>query len=67
MIPYADCARDDEIHFEYFFFFIINDIFVVFFAKVARFEAKSDIIKEFAVFVLLRVEEKAEIVENVIK
>jgi len=67
MVPYADCARDDEIHFEHFFFFIINNVFVVFLAEVARFEAKSDIIQEFAVFVLLRVEEKAEIVENVIK
>jgi hypothetical protein len=34
---------------------------------MARFKAVSYVIKEFAVFVLLRIEEKPEVVENVIE
>jgi len=67
MVTHTDCTRDDEVHFKYLFFFVENHIFFFFFTEMAGFEAKSNIVKEFAIFVLLGVEEKAEIVENVIK
>lgn len=63
----ANRTRNDEVHLQHFLFFIENELLLVLVAEIARHEAKSDIIHKLAVFVLLRVEENAEVVENVVK
>ena len=63
----SNCTIDNEVHLEYFLFFVINDILIIFVAEVARFKAKCNIIKELALLVLLWVEEESEVVEDVIE
>jgi len=67
VISHAYGPADDKVHLKYFVFFVIYNIFFFAFREMARFKAISYVIKEFAIFILLRIEEKPEVVENVIK
>lgn len=67
MITYADCSANDKIHFKNFVFFIVNNIFFLSLSEMARFESVGNVVEKLAVFVLLRVEEKSEVVKNIIK
>ena len=67
MIANADCTIQDEVHLQDFFFFVIDDVLVFFLTEVPRLKAKCNIIQELAVLVLLRIEEEAEVVEDVIE
>jgi hypothetical protein len=67
MVTHANCAAYDEIHLEHFIFFVVNHIFFLTLCEMTRFEAVSNVVEEFAVFVLLRIEEESEVVENIIE
>jgi hypothetical protein len=60
-------AADDKVHFKHFVLFIVNHVLVLLFVKMARLEAIGDVVEEFAVFVLLGVKEKSEVVEHVVE
>jgi len=63
----TDGTIDDEVHLKHLLLFVIDDILIFFVAEVARFEPEGDIVQELAILVLLRVEEEAEVVENIVK
>ena len=63
----SNCTIDNEIHLEYFLFFVIYDILIIFVAEVARFKAKCNIIKELALLIFLRIEEEAEVIEHIVE
>lgn len=65
--PDANSAIEDEVHFEDFFFFVIDHILVLLVRKVARLQTESHIIQKLAVLVFLRVEEETEVVKNVVE
>ena len=67
MVSHTHGPADDKVHLKYFVFFVVNNIFFFAFSEMAWFKAISYVIKEFAVFILLRIEEKPEVVENVIE
>jgi len=67
MITDADCAWYDEVHLQYFFFFVENDIFVILIREIARHKSEGNIVEELAVLVFLGIEENPEIVENIIE
>ena len=63
----ANSAVQDEVHLKHLLLLVVDDVLVLLLAEVARLEAESHIVKELAVLVLLRVEEEAEVVEDIIK
>ena len=63
----ANCAVNNKVHLENLFFFVIDDVFIIFVAEMARLQPKGHIVQELAILVLLRVEKEAEVVENVVK
>ena len=67
VIANADGSADNEVHFDDFFFFVVNQKAIFLFHKLAGFQTKGHIIQKLCVLVLLRVEEKAEVVENVVE
>ena len=67
MIANANCPSDDKVHFEDFLFFVKDDVFVWVVPKKSGLKAESHIIQKLGVFLLLRVEENAKVVENVVK
>ena len=67
MIANANCPSDDKVHFEYFLFFVKDNVFVWVVPKKSGLKAESHIIQKLGVFLLLRVEENAKVVENVVK
>ena len=67
MVSHANSSADNEVHLEDFFFLIIDNVLVLLLTEVTGFQSKSNVVKELAVFILLRVEEETEIVEYVIK
>ena len=60
-------ASHDEVHFEDFFFLVVDHVLVIFVGEVARLEPEGHIIKKFAILILLRVEEEAEVIKDVVK
>lgn len=67
VISDADDAIEDEVHFEDFLLLVVDDIFLLFLAEVARLETEGNIVQELAILVGLRVEEETEVVEDVIE
>ena len=67
MIANTNCTIQDEVHLKDFLFLVIDDILVFFLAEVSGLKAKGNIIEELAIFVLLWIEEEAEVVEDVIE
>ena len=67
MIANTNRAIQDEVHLKDFFFLVIDDILIFFLTEVSRLKAESNIIEELAIFVLLWIEEKAEVVEDIIE
>ena len=67
VIANANEPIQDEVHLKDFLLLVIDDIFFLFFAEVTRFQAEGDIVEELAILVCLRVEEKAEVVKDVIE
>ena len=67
VVANTNSAADDEVHLKNFFLLIVYNIFILCVAEMAWFQAKSNVVKEFAVLVLLRVEEESEVVKNIIK
>ena len=58
---------EDEVHLEDFLLLVIDDVLLLFLAEVARFQSEGHIVEELAVLVSLRVEEEAEVVEDVVE
>lgn len=67
MVANADCAVDHKVHLNDFFLFVVDHDPLLLFHKLARFQPKSHIVEKLALFVLLRVEKEAEIVEDIIE
>jgi hypothetical protein len=67
MISYANSSADDEVHLKNFFLLVLDDILVLLLAKVSGLQAKGNVVKKLAIFILLVVEEETEVVENVIE
>ena len=67
VIADADCATDDEVHLEDFLLFVVDHVLVFLLAEVAGLQAKGNVIQEFAVLILLGLEEESEVVEDVIE
>lgn len=67
MVTHANCTTYYKIHLKHFIFFVVNYVLFLALCEMSRFEAVSNVVKEFAVFVLLRIEEESEVVENIIK
>lgn len=61
------CPRYNKVHFQDFFLLIIDDTLINVTAEMPRFQSKSNIMQEFAVPVLLRVEKEPEVVKDVVK
>jgi hypothetical protein len=59
--------RYNKVHLQDFFLFIIDDTLINVTAEMPRFQSKSNIMQEFAVPVLLRVEKEPEVVKDVVK
>ena len=60
-------AVDDEVHLQDLLLFIVDDVLVLLVAKMAGFQSEGHVVEELAVLVLLRVEEEAEVVEDVVE
>ena len=58
---------ENEVHLEDFLLLVIDDVLLLFLAKVARLESEGHIVEELAVLVGLRVEEEAEVVEHIVE
>ena len=67
MIANAYRTVQDEVHLKDFLFLVIDDVLVFLLAEMSRLKAEGNIIEELAVFVLLGIEEEAEVVEDVIE
>ena len=67
VVTYAYKSIEDEVHLEDFLLLVIDDVLLLFLAEVARLESEGHIVEELAVLVRLRIEEEAEVVEDVIK
>ena len=67
MIANADSPCDDKVHLKDFLLFVKNNVFVRVVPKKSGLKAESHIIQKLRVFLLLRIEENAEVVENVVK
>ena len=67
VVSNTDLSLCDEVHLKDFFFLIVDHILVLFLAEVSWFQSKGNIVQEFALLVLLGVEEEAEIVEDIVK
>lgn len=67
VIANANESIQNEVHLKDFLLLVIDDIFFLFFAEVTWFQAEGDIVQKLAVLVCLRVEEKSEVVEDVIE
>lgn len=63
--PYT--STNNEIHFEYLFFFVVDNIPAILCRELAWIQTKCNFVKEFGVCMLLGVKEDAEVVENVIE
>lgn len=61
------CSTDDEVHFENFFFFVIDYIFFIIVTKMPWFETESNIVQKFTILVFLWIKEESEIIENIIE
>lgn len=60
-------AIEDEVHLKNFLFLVIDHVLFFLLAEVAGFQAKGNIVQELAVLVCLRVEEEAEVVEDIVE
>jgi hypothetical protein len=67
VIADAHSATDDEVHLKDFLLFVINHVFVFFFAEMTGLQAESNVVKELAIFVFLGVEEESKVVEDIIE
>ena len=67
VITDANESIEDEVHLQDFLLLVIDDVLLLFLAEVTRFESKRHIVEELAVLIRLRVEEEAEVVEDVIE
>lgn len=64
---HSNCSRNYEIHFEYLFFFVENNVFVLFAAEKSGPQSKSNVIEETSIAVLLWVEKSPKVVKNVVE
>ena len=67
VITDANKSIEDEVHLQDFLLLVIDDVLLLFLAEVTRFESKRHIVEELAVLIRLRVEEEAEVVEDVVE
>ena len=67
MVSHTYCSANDEVHFKDFVFFVVDYVFILAFCEMTRLQAISNVVKELAVFVLLRIEEKPEVIKNIIE
>ena len=63
----SNLSLRDKVHLEYFFLFVIYHILVFFVAEMPWLQSKGDIVEEFTLFVLLRIEEETEVVEDIVE
>ena len=60
-------AIENEKHLIYFLLFVVDDVLILLVTEVPWLQSECNIVKELTILVCLRIEEKPEVVEYVIK
>lgn len=63
----ADAPASNKVHFQHFIFFVVHNVFFFGWSEMPWFNSKSDIVEEFAVFVLVGRKEKAEVEKYIVQ